>query len=221
MSAASATQKGSIWAGQRIREYSIRGANVSAAFAKRTWANAIVPASKRFSESAKAGGLRAKAEGRKALEQGRKNSIAFGQWSAKQPGIVWKSVLVPAAQRAALKSQEIKARLIEAQKQRAEQKRIATENARKEAEEKAARAREAALEEEAKAREAAKADAVQQAQTEQKPDMFEPVAVAEPAASNPPLEAVSSGDSEAIKPASGKSRKKKKKSKDKDQKVEA
>jgi gamma-glutamylputrescine oxidase len=220
---------GGIWAGQRIREHSIRGANMSAAFAKRTWENAIVPASKRFSGSAKAGGLRAKAEGRRALEQGRKSWVAFGQWSAKQPGIVWKNVLVPAAQRAAQKSQEIKSRLIEAQKQRAEQERItAAEDARKEAEEKAVREREAALQEEAKI-EAAKADGVQQNQTGQKLDTFEPLAVVETAALEsqlataalePQPEMAANTEDQSSKPASGK-KKKKKKSKDKNHQVEA
>lgn len=154
------TRDGAIWAAQRVRENSIRGARMSAAFAERTWANAIVPASKRFFDSAKAGGLRAKAEGRKALEHGRKRSVALGQWSAKQPGIVWKNALVPAARQAARKSQEIKSRLIEARKQRAEQKRIAAESARKEAGEKAAREREAAVQEETKVKEAAKAGAI-------------------------------------------------------------
>lgn len=169
-STALAAQKGAIWAGQRTRENTIRGATLG----------------KKISAKA------------------------------------WKNVIVPAAQQAAQKSQEIKSRLIEARKQRAEeQKRIAAENARKEVEEKAAREREAALEEETKAKEAAKAGAIQQAQTEQRLDTFEPIAVVESSAIKPQPETAANTEGQCSKPASGKSRKKKKRSRDKNQKVEA
>lgn len=169
-STALTAQKGAIWAGQRTRENTIRGA-------------------------------------------------ALGkEISAK----AWKNVIVPAAQQAAQKSQEIKSRLIEARKQRAEeQKRIAAENARKEAEEKAARERKVALQEETKAKEAAKAGAIQQAQTEQRLDTFEPIAVVESSAIKPQPETAANTEGQSSKPASGKSRKKKKRSRDKNQKVEA
>lgn len=221
ISTALAAQKSAIWAGQRTRENAIRGATLGKKISAKAWNDLIVPASARFSDSARAGSLCAKAEGRKALEHGRTSSIALKQWGAKQPGIAWKNVVVPAAQQVAKKSQEIRSRLIEAQKQRAEQKRIAAENARKEAEEKAVREREAAAQEESKAKEAAKANAIQQGQAEQKLDTFEPIPVVETAAPKPPLEAVSSNGSETVQSASGKSRKKKKKSKDKNQKIEA
>lgn len=202
VSTALTAQKSAIWAGQRTRENAIRGATLGKKISAKAWNDVIVPASTRFSDSARAGSLRAKAGGRKALEHGRTSSIALGQQVAK-------------------KSQEIKSRLIEARKQRAEQKRIAAENARKETEEKAVRERGAAAQEESKAKEAAKADAIQQGQAEQKLDTFEPIRVMETAAPNPPLEAVSSNNSDAVQSASGKSRKKKKRSKDKNQKIEA
>lgn len=157
-----------------------------------------------------------------AGQRTRENAIRGATLGKEISAKAWKNVIVPAAQQAAQKSQEIKSRLIEARKQRAEeQKRIAAENARKEVEEKAAREREAALEEETKAKEAAKAGAIQQAQTEQRLDTFEPIAVVESSAIKPQPETAANTEGQSSKPASGKSRKKKKRSRDKNQKVEA
>jgi glycine/D-amino acid oxidase-like deaminating enzyme len=208
-----ATQKSAVWAGQRTRANAAQGAALGKKYSLKAWNSVIVPASKRFSDSARAGGLRLSAEGRKALAHWRAGSTALGQWGAKQPGIVWKNVFVPVGQQAAMKSQEIKLRLIEARKQRVEQKRIAAESARKEAEEKAARAREAA------AKEVEKAGAVQQTNTGQKLDTFEPIPVVENAAPKPQPDMVAGAEEKSSKHASGK-KKKKKKSKDKNQRVE-
>lgn len=157
-----------------------------------------------------------------AGQRTRENAIRGATLGKEISAKAWKNVIVPAAQQAAQKSQEIKSRLIEARKQRAEeQKRIAAENARKEAEEKAARERKVALQEETKAKEAAKAGAIQQAQTEQRLDTFEPIAVVESSAIKPQPETAANTEGQSSKPASGKSRKKKKRSGDKNQKVEA
>jgi glycine/D-amino acid oxidase-like deaminating enzyme len=108
---------GAIWFWQRSTSLAIRTAKAVAAFSVRFWRQAVLPA-----------GARMGAQGKKALEAGRKQSIAFWQWSAKQPGIVWNRALIPAAKSAADKSRAIRREWNEARKKRVEQKRVTAES---------------------------------------------------------------------------------------------
>ncbi len=99
---------------QRGKALAVRIGKAAAANSARFWRQVAVPA-----------GIRIKVKGRKAFEQGRKQSIAFGQWSAKQPGIVWNRALVPAARSAAEKSRAIRQQWVEARKKRAEKRHAA------------------------------------------------------------------------------------------------
>jgi gamma-glutamylputrescine oxidase len=105
-----------IWLWQRGKALTIRTAKAAVAMSVRFWRQVALPA-----------GIRVKNEGQKAFERGRKQSLAFGQWSAKQPGIAWNHALVPAAKRAAEKSRAIRQQWDEARKKRTEQKRAAAE----------------------------------------------------------------------------------------------
>lgn len=124
---------GAVWSGRQSREKATRGARLIAAFAMHIWRNAMVPASKRFSESAKLAGMRAKAGSLKALDHGRQGGIAFGHWSARQPGVIFHSVLVPLVARTAAKSRDLRKQLADAAARRAEEKRLAAIAAREQA----------------------------------------------------------------------------------------
>ncbi|HVT55431.1 MAG TPA: FAD-dependent oxidoreductase, partial [Xanthobacteraceae bacterium] len=78
------------------------------------WTKAVLPAS-----------ARTKAGGQKALAFSHARAVAVGQWSAKQPGIVWNRALVPAGKAAAEKSRRLRQRWAEARKKRNEQKALA------------------------------------------------------------------------------------------------
>jgi gamma-glutamylputrescine oxidase len=105
-----------IWFWQWSKALAIRAANALSALSVRFWRQAVLPA-----------GVMISAKGRKAFELSRRQSIALGQWSARQPGIVWNRALVPAAQSVASKSRAIQQQWIDARKKRAEQKRLAAE----------------------------------------------------------------------------------------------
>lgn len=79
-----------------------------------TWTRAIVPAS-----------ARTKSGGQRALAFSHRRTVAFGQWSTKQPGVVWDRALVPAGRAAAEKSRALHRQWAEARKKRSEQKALA------------------------------------------------------------------------------------------------
>jgi glycine/D-amino acid oxidase-like deaminating enzyme len=132
------TRAGALWAGRQSREKATRGAQLTAAFASHVWRNAMVPASKRFSQSAKLAGVRAKAGSLRALDQGRRGGIAVGHWSARQPGVIYRGALAPLASKAAAKSRDVRRQLADARTRRAEEKRAATIAAKEKADREAA-----------------------------------------------------------------------------------
>jgi hypothetical protein len=182
----------------------------------------MVPASKRLSESAKLAGVCAKAGSLKAFDHGRRGGIAFGHWSARQPGVIFRSVLVPLAAKTAAKSRDLRRQVAAAQARRAEEKRIAAKAAKEATEKPAIETAEQAAPEKPKLEPAkveaqlppAKADVTPEKESASLPQAILTEAVQEP-------EAVASEKRAEEASTAAKPKKKKKKSKQKKTSVEA
>jgi len=113
-------KEAAIFSAARAKEGAIWSAQKIAVWSKLAWDRVVLPNAKRAVVLAGRVGEWIKLKAIKLAGQARVSAVAFGAWSAKQPGVLWKTALLPAGKYAFQRLAAAKSSLLEARKLRAE-----------------------------------------------------------------------------------------------------
>ncbi len=129
-------REGALWTVAHAKDGAIRSARKIADSSRLAWDRAILPGAKRAASGAGQARERIKSGGFKLAGGARESAIALGAWSATLPGVVWKTLLIPAGRYVLGRANAVKDVVIDARKRHAEAS-VAAKAARKEVEEEA------------------------------------------------------------------------------------